>query len=74
MAVFAHEGHLVGAGRALSDRTLWSANFDVAVDPTYQGKGIGAALVRTIFKVAGTSNVMLKSVSGKERFYGKLAF
>lgn len=75
VAVFAYEdGRLIGAGRALSDHTLWSAIFDVAVDPAHQGRGIGTELVRKIFEIAGTPNVMLKSVPGKEPFYGKLGF
>jgi GNAT superfamily N-acetyltransferase len=75
VTVFVHEdGRLIGAGRALSDHTLWSAIFDVAVDPTYQGKGIGVELVRRIREAAGTPNVMLKSAPGKEPFYAKLGF
>jgi len=75
VAVFAHEGgRLMGAGRALSDRIAWSAIFDVAVDPRYQGKGIGAELVGTLIRAAGTPNIMLKSVPGKEGFYRGLGF
>jgi predicted N-acetyltransferase YhbS len=75
VTVFAHEdGRLVGAGRALSDFVLWSALFDVAVDPACQGRGVGAALVRLIFATTGTPNAMLKSVPGKEAFYASFGF
>jgi len=75
VTVFAYDdGQLVGAARALSDYTLWSVVFDVAVDPAFQGKGIGAALVKRILQLAGTPNAMLKSNPGKERFYEMLGF
>jgi predicted N-acetyltransferase YhbS len=75
VTVFAHdEERLVGAARALSDFVLWSAIFDVAVDPAYQGKRIGATLMQMISDATGTPNAMLKSVPGKEPFYAGLGF
>jgi GNAT superfamily N-acetyltransferase len=73
--VFAWERErLIGAGRALSDHVAWSVIFDIAVDPSYQGRGIGAALVRGIASASPAPNLMLKAVPGKEAFYATLGF
>jgi aralkylamine N-acetyltransferase len=65
---------LVGAGRALSDRVSWTVIFDVVVEPEYQGKGCGRAIVESLVQQAGASNVLLHSVPGKEEFYGAMGF
>ncbi|MET0288104.1 MAG: GNAT family N-acetyltransferase [Pseudoxanthomonas sp.] len=75
VTVFAHDaGRVVGAARALSDFVLWSAIFDVAVDPAYQGRRIGATLMQLLSEATGTPNAMLKSMPGKEPFYAGLGF
>lgn len=75
VTVFAHQGdQLVGAGRALSDHVAWSVVFDVAIDPALQGQGVGAALIERIQAAAGTPNIMLKSMPGKEGFYTRLGY
>lgn len=75
VVAFAWDGEkLIGAGRALCDHVAWCVIFDVAVDPSYQGKGVGAALIHQISSAAATPNVMLKAVPGKEPFYAKLGF
>jgi predicted N-acetyltransferase YhbS len=65
---------LVGAGRAISDRVSWTVIFDVVVEPQYQGKGCGRAIVESLVQQAGASNVLLYSVPGKEEFYGAMGF
>lgn len=65
---------LVGAGRAISDRTSYAAIFDVVLAPEYQKRGIGADLVRELMRLAEAPNVILHAVPGKEAFYAKLGF
>ena len=72
-AVFAYSnGQLVGFGRAISDDVYQAALYDVAVVPEFQGKGIGAQLVRALLSRLATCNVILYASPGKEGFYGKL--
>jgi aralkylamine N-acetyltransferase len=68
------ESRLIGAGRAISDRVSWTVIFDVVVDPDYQGKGCGRAIVESLVQQAGASHVLLHSVPGKEEFYGAMGF
>lgn len=65
---------LVGAGRALSDLISWTVIFDVVVEPEYQGKGCGRAIVESLVAQAGATNVLLHCVPGKEEFYGAMGF
>ncbi|MBT9493083.1 MAG: GNAT family N-acetyltransferase [Paucibacter sp.] len=72
---FAHiDGVLVGAGRALSDRVLWTVIYDVALLPEHQGKGLGKAIMDSLAEQAGAAQVMLYAAPGKEPFYAKLGF
>ena len=72
-SVFAYSnGQLVGFGRAISDDVYQAALYDVAVVPEFQGKGIGAQLVRALLSRLATCNVILYASPGKEGFYGKL--
>lgn len=72
---FAHvDGVLVGAGRGLSDRVLWTVIYDVALLPEHQGKGIGKAIMDSLAEQAGAAKVMLYAAPGKEPFYAKLGF
>jgi predicted N-acetyltransferase YhbS len=72
---FAHvDGVLVGAGRALSDRVLWTVIYDLALLPEHQGKGIGKAIMDSLVEQAGAAQVMLYAAPGKEPFYAKLGF
>jgi aralkylamine N-acetyltransferase len=68
------DSQLIGAGRAISDRVSWTVIFDVVVEPEYQGKGCGRAIVESLVQQAGASNVLLHSVPGKEEFYGAMGF
>jgi predicted N-acetyltransferase YhbS len=65
---------LIGAGRAISDRVSWTVIFDVVVEPEYQGRGCGRAIVESLVQQAGATNVLLHSVPGKEEFYGAMGF
>lgn len=67
-------GTLVGAGRAISDRTSYAAIFDVVVAPEYQRRGIGTRLMEHLIRAAQAPNVILHSVPGKEPFYAALGF
>jgi aralkylamine N-acetyltransferase len=72
---FAYVGsRLIGAGRAISDRVSWTVIFDVVVEPEYQGKGCGRAIVESLVQQAGANNVLLHTVPGTEEFYGALGF
>jgi N-acetylglutamate synthase-like GNAT family acetyltransferase len=42
-----HEGQLVGFARATSDRVYRATIWDVVVDPSFQGVGVGRQLVET---------------------------
>lgn len=65
---------LIGAGRALSDRVLWTVIYDVALLPEHQGKGLGKAIMQSLAEQAGAANVMLYAAPGKEAFYAKQGF
>jgi GNAT superfamily N-acetyltransferase len=65
---------LIGAGRAISDRVSWAVIFDVVVEPQYQGKGCGRAIVESLVQQAGATHVLLHCVPGKEEFYGAMGF
>ncbi|NDW17529.1 N-acetyltransferase [Dysgonomonas sp. 216] len=69
-----HEDKLIGLGRAISDRVRQAAIYDVAVDPEYQGLGIGKEIVMHIIKCLPGCNIILYASPGKEDFYRKLGF
>lgn len=68
------DGKIIGAGRALSDRVLWTVIYDVALLPEHQGKGLGKAIMDSLAEQAGAAQVMLYAAPGKEPFYAKLGF
>lgn len=65
---------LVGFGRAISDGEYQGAIYDVAVDPAYQGKGIGRMIIRKIIEKTPGCNFILYASPGKEKFYEMLGF
>jgi ribosomal protein S18 acetylase RimI-like enzyme len=67
-------GELVGAGRALSDRVMWTVIYDVALLPECQGRGLGRAIMDSLIDQAQAASVMLHSAPGKEPFYANLGF
>ncbi len=66
---------LIGAGRALADGIDCSYICDVAIDPTYQGMGIGKAIMEKLIEDSKEhQKIILYSVPTKEKFYEKLGF
>ena len=68
------EDVLVGFGRAISDGEYQAAMYDVAVMPSYQGKGIGKMMVQAIVEKTPACNFILYASPGKEKFYEKENF
>lgn len=68
------DGRLVGAARATSDGVFYATILDVAVDPGYQGAGIGRKIMEALLERLPFQKVFLTTVPGKEGFYGKLGF
>jgi aralkylamine N-acetyltransferase len=68
------DGQLVGAARATSDGVFYATVLDVAVDPGFQGAGIGRKMMRELLRRLPVQKVYLTTVPGKEGFYEKLGF
>ena len=68
------EDNLIGFGRAISDGEYQAAIYDVAVLPSYQGRGIGKTIIRTIVEDIPNCNFILYASPGKEKFYEKENF
>lgn len=65
----------IGAGRALADGVDCAYIADVAVHPEYQGRGLGAAIIRRLVAAAsGHKKIILYANPGTESFYAKLGF
>lgn len=69
-----HAGQLIGFGRAISDGVYQAAIYDCAILPTFQGKGLGATLIKNILSQVSDCNVILYASPGKEVFYQKYQF
>lgn len=65
---------IIGMGRAISDGVRQAALYDIAIDPDYQGKGIGLEIVTRLMSKYPTCNFILYASPGKENFYKKLGF
>lgn len=66
---------LIGAGRALADGVDCAYIAAVAVHPDYQGRGVGAQIVRRLAERArGHKKIILYAKPGTEGFYGRLGF
>lgn len=71
------DSHLVGMARVISDNTYFATIWDVIVNPTYRGRGIGRKLMQKILqhpKLQHFQVVALFSAPGKEGFYEKMGF
>jgi len=68
------DGELVGAARALSDGVVAATILDVAVDPGFQGRGIGRRMMTALLDRLPFQRIYLAAVPGKEGFYAKLGF
>jgi GNAT superfamily N-acetyltransferase len=73
--VFAFDGDaLVGFGRAISDGEYQAAIYDVAVLPSYQGRGIGRMIVNAVVTNTPGCSFILYASPGKSAFYAKEGF
>jgi ribosomal protein S18 acetylase RimI-like enzyme len=73
--VFLFDGDiLIGIGRAISDMVRHGAIYDVAVNPNYQGNGLGRIIIETIVNSLPKCNFILFASPGKEGFYEQLGF
>lgn len=68
------DGQLVGAARATSDGVFYATVLDVAVDPGFQGAGIGRKMMGELLQRLPAEKIYLTTVPGKEGFYEKLGF
>lgn len=68
------EDTLVGFGRAISDGVIQAAVYDVAIDPSYHGKGLGTIIIEEIKEELSGYNLILYASPGKEDFYRKNGF
>jgi GNAT superfamily N-acetyltransferase len=62
-------GKLIGCGRALTDWAYEAALYDVAVDPDYQGHGLGRMIVDDIFEQLKDMNVIFFASLPAQEFY-----
>ena len=68
------EKKMIGFGRSISDGVRQSALYDIAIDPMYQGYGIGRKVVDILLDATPDCNFVLYASPGKEDFYRKLGF
>lgn len=68
------EKKMIGFGRSISDGVRQSALYDIAIDPMYQGCGIGRGIVDLLLKATPECNFVLYASPGKEDFYRRLGF
>jgi aralkylamine N-acetyltransferase len=74
-ACFAFAGdRLAGLGRAISDGEYQSALYDICVLPEFQGRGLGARIVRALLERLPEHGAILFAVPGKESFYEQFGF
>lgn len=68
-------GALIAAGRALADGVDCAYLCDVAVHPSFQGFGLGSAIVTRLTELsAGHKKIILYANPGTEDFYSRLGF
>jgi len=73
---FLYDGErLIGAGRALADGADCSYICDVAIDPKYQGFGLGKIMIEKLIESSKHhKKIILYAVPTKEPFYAKFGF
>ena len=69
-----YEQNLVGFGTLISDGHMYSALFDLVVDPQFQKRGIGREIVKRLINSVKHTCIHLTSTFGNEIFYEKLGF
>jgi len=68
-------GKLIAVGRALADGIDCSYICDIAVNPDYQGLGIGKDIVAKLVELSeGHRKIILYANPGKEDFYKRFGF
>lgn len=67
-------GRLVGAVRVLTDGYLFSVVPEILVDPDYQGRGIGRALMVRALALAPGGRLFLGAQPGREGFFERVGF
>jgi ribosomal protein S18 acetylase RimI-like enzyme len=65
---------LVSVGRMITDFEMYSSIFDVVVDPDFQKKGLGQAVMKALIEKVPKTCIYLTSTFGNEAFYHKLGF
>ena len=65
---------LIGVVRVLSDKVIRSVIYDVAVDPDFQGQGIGRELVKRCIKHYPKSEWLVQTKEHISGYYEKLGF
>ncbi|MBV8048781.1 MAG: GNAT family N-acetyltransferase [Paludibacterium sp.] len=65
---------LVAFGRMLTDFDLYSAIFDVVVDPAFQRRHLGCRIIAALTDKAPDSCVHLTATFGNEAFYHQQGF
>ena len=65
---------LVGCIRALTDKSVRSVIYDLAVLPDYQNKGIGKELIKRCISYYPNSEWVLGTTEKNLKFYEKLGF
>lgn len=71
------KNQLIAFGRMISDGIYQALICDVMVDPTYQNKGLGKAIIESLVtkcRENGIQSIQLFSAKGKQHFYKKLGF
>ena len=68
------EGGLIGCIRAISDKTVRSVIYDLAVLPEFQNKGIGKTLIKKCIEHYPNSEWVLGTTEKNIAYYEKLGF
>lgn len=77
VAIAVEGRQLVGFGRLLGDSVYYASLWDIAVEPDFQGQGIGSAIVRELLKIARRQRlrmVGLFTANKNRRFYQQFGF
>lgn len=65
---------LIACGRMISDGNMYSAIFDVVVDPEFQKLGLGRQVMEKLIGKVPHTCIHLTSTFGNEPFYQKIGF
>jgi ribosomal protein S18 acetylase RimI-like enzyme len=68
------QDRLLAVGRMITDFEMYSAIFDVVVDPEFQRRHFGQMIMQALIAKAPKTCIHLTSTFGDEAFYHKLGF